>query len=155
MLSSWMEPELRPKINAICSDLADVLQQNNVSSSGGNEIPGPDFDKRWAKMKPNNPIITIEDETSRIDSRTDLNALNLHTTAEFTDDKRFSASLNNLHGSLDNLLDSRQSDPMESWLENVASHTKDLSYVRGLSEAIRDLDDALMAENDLDHKQNR
>lgn len=40
-----------------------------------------------------------------------------------------------------------ENNDMESWLENIATNTDDLSYVRGLHDAMNDLDNVIALEN--------
>ncbi|KAI4470225.1 serine/threonine-protein kinase lmtk1 [Holotrichia oblita] len=145
MQSCWYSPESRitvSQIELMMTDLMQVYEHTKVPSDlnsdiyEGEPISLEDFDARWNALKPN--LLLMRDA--------DILEGNRHDHQK-QDHSQKSASLNNLHGSLDNLLDNRQFDPMESWLENVASDTSDMSFVRGLSEAITDLDNAIAMQN--------
>ncbi|XP_044259276.1 uncharacterized protein LOC123007849 isoform X2 [Tribolium madens] len=118
----WTNSESRPAMSQIDLMLSDLLQVYKNTKLEPN-----DFDKRWEAFKPNNIV------------KTDNTEMDLDDSEIVT--KTLSPSLNNLHGSLDNL-----DLQMESWLENVATRTGDMSYVKGLSDAIKDLDNAIALE---------
>lgn len=145
MQSCWYNPESRitvSQIELMMTDLMQVFEHTKMPSDlnsdiyEGEPISLEDFDARWNALKPN---LLLMRDADMLERNQPNNNKQDHTQK--------SASLNNLHGSLDNLLDNRQFDPMESWLENVASDTSDMSFVRGLSEAITDLDNAIAMQN--------
>ncbi|XP_030751016.1 uncharacterized protein LOC115878607 isoform X2 [Sitophilus oryzae] len=127
----WSNADTRPKVSQIDMMLSDLLQ---VHRNTQNQIPNAtnDFERRWESLKPNTIVKTDNYSVSINIEPGDVNI-----------SKPMSPSLNNLHGSLDNLTEVQ---PMESWLQNVASETRDPNYVKGLSEAIKTLDTALELE---------
>ncbi|XP_076263413.1 uncharacterized protein LOC143198196 isoform X4 [Rhynchophorus ferrugineus] len=124
----WSNIETRPKIAQIDIMLSDLLQ---VYRNTKNQIPNAtnDFDQRWESLKPNT-IVKTDNYTVSI----------IMEPHDAVISKPMSPSLNNLHGSLDNLVSAQ---PMESWLQDIG----DASYVKGVSEAIKTLDTALELEN--------
>ncbi|EEZ99620.2 uncharacterized protein LOC103313170 isoform X2 [Tribolium castaneum] len=135
----WTTSESRPAMSQIDLMLGDLLQvyKNTNLTKLEPPISMNDFDKRWESFKPNSIVKTDNQITDNADLDLD--------DSQIVTSKPLSPSLNNLHGSLDNLLTSNVQ--MESWLENVATRTGDMSYVRGLSDAIKDLDNAIALEN--------
>ncbi|KAK5642085.1 hypothetical protein RI129_008252 [Pyrocoelia pectoralis] len=155
MQMCWSPLESRPSISQVhlmLSDLTQVYQNTKVTNTEP-LILLQDFDKRWDSFKPNSVSRTdnqefLQDSKSLADiDLSDITVLNMNMNMgkgeDFLNSKPMSPSLNNLHGSLDNLVN----DEMDSWLQKVAHKTGDMSYVRGLSEAISDLDKALALEN--------
>ncbi|KRT78381.1 protein kinase, partial [Oryctes borbonicus] len=148
MQSCWYNTESRitvSQIELMVTDLMHVYENTKISLDLNSDIPHEgepisleEFDMRWNALKPNSPLARDSDV---------LEQLQQNQSREKQDRAQKSASMNNLHGSLDNLLDTRQFDQMESWLENVASDVSDMSFVRGLSEAITDLDNAIAMQN--------
>ncbi|XP_017779012.1 PREDICTED: uncharacterized protein LOC108564462 [Nicrophorus vespilloides] len=102
----WAVPESRPTANQI----EDMLE--NIDSN--------DFNSRWDQMKPNIIIRGVDDENDL----TNITVLNmgLNTDDDSQDGKYLSASMHNLAGSLDNLLDGNKS--LDSWAEEDEEHTK-------------------------------
>nr|XP_022912483.1 uncharacterized protein PF11_0213-like isoform X2 [Onthophagus taurus] len=123
MQSCWSTVESRlsaTHIDLILNDLMQVYEHTKVSTEL-KDCSIHDFDQRWEALKPN--AVAMTDETPL-----------MH-------EEKKSASLTNLHGSLDNLLQDHNS--VDSWLENVANNSGDLVYAKGLSEAMMDLDNVL------------
>ncbi|KAB0793142.1 hypothetical protein PPYR_12762 [Photinus pyralis] len=151
MQMCWSTLESRPSVSQVHLMLSDLMQvyQNQTNSEPG--ILLEDFDKRWDSFKPNSLARTdnqdfLRDSKSLADiDLSDITVLNMKMGKDddLLNSKPMSPSLNNLHGSLDNLVN----DEMDSWLQKVAHKTGDMSYVRGLSEAMSDLDKALALEN--------
>ncbi|KAK4877002.1 hypothetical protein RN001_009508 [Aquatica leii] len=151
----WSTSESRPSVSQVHLMLSDLMQvcQNNTKKITNSDslILLQDFDKHWNNLKPNfivrtdNQDILQHSESLADTDFSDITImnLNLNKDEELFINKPMSPSLNNLHGSLDNLT----TDELDSWLQNVATNTGDMSYVRGLSEAINDLDKTLALEN--------
>lgn len=138
----WTTSESRPAISQIDLMLSDLLQVYKNTTSPSIQLDSiKDFDKRWDLFKPNNIVKT--DNHYLDNAEIDIDEV------EIINSKPLSPSLNNLHGSLDNLLLDSSDSQMESWLQNVANKTGDMSYVKGLSEAIKDLDNAIALENSM------
>lgn len=139
----WTNSESRPAMAQIDLMLGDLLQvyKNTTVTKFELNISMSDFDKRWESFKPNSIVKTDNHITDS--TELDLDDSQIVTT------KSLSPSLNNLHGSLDNLLADSSDLQMESWLENVATKTGDMSYVKGLSDAIKDLDNVIDLENNI------
>lgn len=120
MQMCWSSFELRPKISQIELMLEDLMQvhKNMKFDKEGN----CDFDERWENLKPNTIV----------------------KTDNFLEDNVQSTESNNLMQ-----IQSNCSNPndMDSWLENIATNTDDLSYVRGLHDAMNDLDNVLALQN--------
>jgi hypothetical protein len=137
----WTSSESRPAMTQIDLMLGDLLQvyKNTVSTEAETDVSMKDFDKRWESFKPNSIVKT----DNHVADNTELDL----DESEIVSSKPLSPSLNNLHGSLDNLLIDSSESQMESWLENVATKTGDMCYVKGLSDAIKDLDNAIALEN--------
>ncbi|XP_063919861.1 uncharacterized protein LOC135134908 isoform X2 [Zophobas morio] len=136
----WTSSESRPAVAQIDLMLGELLQvyKNTTSTQLESHVSIKDFDKRWESFKPNSIVKT--------DNHIDNTEMDLEDS-QIRTSKPLSPSLNNLHGSLDNLLVDSSESQMESWLENVATKTGDMSYVKGLSDAIKDLDNAIALEN--------
>ncbi|KAF5304433.1 hypothetical protein FQR65_LT07963 [Abscondita terminalis] len=149
----WSTSESRPSVSQVHLMLSELMQvYQNTTKQVTNSEPFSllqDFDKHWNNLKPNCIVRTdnhdfIQDSKSLADlDLSDITVLNLNKDEELLSSKPMSPSLNNLHGSLDNL----SNEELDSWLQKVATNTGDMSYVRGLSEAINDLDNALALEN--------
>lgn len=141
----WSTVESRPAITQIELMLLDLLQvyqhtqETNSEHSSNAPVSLQDFDNRWDNFKPNT-IVKTDNQQDSIQPSDTVTVLNFNNAVNS------SPSLKNLAGSLDNLLDS-DNKQLDSWLENVASSTGDLSYVKGLSDAINDLDNAIALEN--------
>lgn len=143
----WSPSDARPSIIQIHLMLKNLLQIHQDSKNAINSQPSDlmeDFDTRWKSFKPNSIKRTDNHEFA-------VNGVDLTDITVSTDNreecllttKSMSPSLNNLHGSLDNLT----GEKMDSWLQKVANKTGDMSYVRGLCEVIKDLDNTLALEN--------
>lgn len=149
----WTPIEQRPNVQHIHDMLAHLLQVANSSSSlKTREFSIEDFDSRWDNFKPNTIVKTdnhIETEMIPTEKITDISSVSSIADSYINDTKK-SPSLTNLHGSFDNLLPEGESctpnTELDSWLQNVASDTGDMSYVQGLSQAIHALDSALASE---------
>lgn len=138
---------------------------NNNTPSKTLDFSSEDFDSRWESFKPNTIVKTdnqINSDLLSVEKITDISSI---SSNEYQDTKK-SPSLTNLHGSFENVskiskslsnenvssrknLDkniSKSSENLDSWLQNVAMDTKDMSYVQNLSQAINDLDNALASE---------
>lgn len=124
MQMCWTSFELRPKITQIQLMIEDLLHIYENMKLDSAHIG--DFEERWHSFKPNTIVKTDNHEPSPLLLRT---------------------KTSNHKGSLNNLLDSQQQEEMDSWLENVATSTDDLSYVRGLHDAMNDLDNVIALEN--------
>ncbi|XP_019769544.2 uncharacterized protein LOC109544010 isoform X2 [Dendroctonus ponderosae] len=84
----WSNKESRPQVAQIEFMLSDLYQvHRNTHNLGANS----DFDQRWESLKPN------------VTSNTDKHTVNIEMQTKSIS-KQLSPSLNNLHGSLDNLL---------------------------------------------------
>lgn len=126
----WTSLELRPKIIQIELMLDDLMKiYKNMNFDNKDKIVGT-FDDRWNNLKPNtivktdNQIVDLDDAPSN------------------------SIKGKRLNGSLNNLLETSQNnDDMESWLENLATNTDDMSYIRGVHDAMNDLDNVIALEN--------
>ncbi|XP_023311897.1 uncharacterized protein LOC108913857 isoform X2 [Anoplophora glabripennis] len=121
----WNNAESRPTVSQIDLMLSDLWQvyKNTKSST----LSVDEFDKRWELFKPNS-VVVPDAETE--DSETNIT-------------KPLSPSLNNLHGSLDNLLD--PGDQMELWLENVTKGG-DFSLAKSTSDVVLSIDDPIISE---------
>ncbi|KAF5303937.1 hypothetical protein FQA39_LY01722 [Lamprigera yunnana] len=149
----WSTSESRPSVSQVhlmLSELMQVYENTKQVKTTENIILLQNFDKHWNSLKPNSVRRTdnqdfLQDSTSAGIDLTDIPLLNLDSNKDelLLNTKPMSPSLNNLHGSLDNLTN----EGLDSWLQKVASNTGDMSYVRGLSEAISDLDNTLALEN--------
>ncbi|CAH0546280.1 unnamed protein product [Brassicogethes aeneus] len=98
----WTNAESRPsvaQIDLMLSDLLLVHKNTNASSNSAAAVEPSDFDKRWESLKPNHIVKTDNHITSSIGT------LEGDFVIEIT--KPLSPSLNNLHGSLDNLAGNR------------------------------------------------
>lgn len=138
----WTTSESRPAMSQIDLMLSDLLQVYKNTKSSSIQLDSiKDFDKRWDLFKPNTIVKTDNHYLDNVEI--DIEEV------EIINSKPLSPSLNNLHGSLDNLLADSSDLQMESWLQNVANKTGDMSYVKGLSEAIKDLDNAIALENSM------
>lgn len=159
----WQNSESRPLIPQIYAMLLHLMQtyQQENSSKSPSKIPEfsiEDFDSRWDTFKPNAIVKTDNHISSDVkltgctDKTTDLTSLSSTSEVYMNPSVRKSDSLTNLHGSFENLADDADAEVetpvqnMDSWLQNVASHTGDMQYVRGLSQAIQALDSALALE---------
>lgn len=159
----WQNSESRPLIPQIYAMLLHLMQtyQQENSSKSPSKIPEfsiEDFDSRWDTFKPNTIVKTDNHISSDVkltgctDKTTDLTSLSSTSEVYMNPSVRKSDSLTNLHGSFENLADDADAEVetpvqnMDSWLQNVASHTGDMQYVRGLSQAIQALDSALALE---------
>lgn len=147
MQLTWSTSESRPSANQVHLMLSDLLEvyKNTKSESF---VSLEDFDKRWNSFKPNSLTKTDNCKFELENTPVDLNDVVISNLSSNKEDelvtrKSISLSLNNLHGSLDNLA----TPEMDSWLQKVATKTGDMSYVRGLSEAMKDLDNTLALEN--------
>lgn len=131
MQTCWTTLELRPKITQIELMLDDLMKiYKNMNFDNKDKIVGT-FDERWNNLKPNTIVKTDNHITDIEDS----------TSCSLQEKK-------NLNGSLNNLLESSQNnDDMESWLENLATNTDDISYIRGVHDAMNDLDNVIALEN--------
>lgn len=125
----WTNAESRPIVSQIDLMLTDLWQvyKNTKTST----LTADDFDKRWELCKPNSLVKNYRVDNAEIEE--------CGTNIK----KPLSPSLNNLHGSLDNLLDS--SDQMELWLEKITK-SDDLSLAKSNSIAILSLDGPLVLE---------
>lgn len=156
MQHCWQTSESRPQISQIYSMLMHLLQQyqQNKASKSPSKLPNfpmEDFDSRWETFKPNTIVKTDNHVTLNVPSDKMTDVSSVSSSEIFVNpEKQKSPSLTNLHGSLENLIeDEAETTPvqnMDSWLQNVANHTSDMQYVRGLSQAIQALDSALASE---------
>ncbi|GLV44784.1 Cadherin 96Ca [Carabus blaptoides fortunei] len=152
----WQNSESRPlipQIYAMLVHLMQTYQQDNTSKSPSKipEFSVEDFDSRWDTLKPNTIVKTDNHISSDLKLTTELTSLSSTSEVYINPSLvRKSDSLTNLHGSFENLTDDADVETpvqnMDSWLQNVASHTGDMQYVRGLSQAIQALDSALALE---------
>ncbi|KAG5873397.1 hypothetical protein JTB14_017984 [Gonioctena quinquepunctata] len=94
----WTNAESRPSLTQINLMLSDLLQvhRNTKSNASPSTLSVDDFDERWDSFKPNSIVKT--------DHVSDTVSIEMHFP-ESNVRKSLSASLNNLHGSLEDLLD--------------------------------------------------
>lgn len=137
----WKSAGERPKIDRIYDMLIHLLQ---ISSNGSplKTASMEDFDNRWDCLKPNT-IVKIDNQSDEIV----VDGSSMSSAGEPFLGVKKTESLTNLHGSFENLLgDESGNVELDSWLQNVASDTGDMQYVKGLSQAIYELDSALASE---------
>lgn len=146
----WSSSDQRPDINHVYDMLIHLLQlSNNNTPSKGKDFSLEDFESRWSSLKPNT-IVKTDNQLNELtvpEKITDISSVS-SVGESCINEQQKSASLTNLHGSFDNLLteENQPNTELDSWLQNVASDTGDMSYVQGLSQAINALDSALASE---------
>lgn len=95
----WSEVEIRPHIVEIDLLVLELFQTYYVIPTKVPKLPGSadDFDKKWDMLEPNN--------STNADVCSDSILIEMGDDYEVSNSKQLSPSLNNLHGSLDNLIE--------------------------------------------------
>lgn len=132
LLLCWSSSESRPtttQIDLMLTDLLHVYKHTKINNKT-KQISDKDFDERWKNFKPNSKI-TVD---------------TFESISEFK--KPLSISLSDIHGSVDNLLnDSQKCRSVNIRYQKEALSTEDLSYLKGFSDAMNDLDNAIALED--------